>query len=420
MAAAFVGFWLTASSSVIKARASRCATWVGAWFAWTSLSALFSPTAKLGEVLGHVVVSCSIFLLVYLSAAVTPALEAIAAAIVTSAVWIGLVCLQLAMSPEQCIAFPEDAPLGALGAADGRPCEAPETCYRDAPDPDALYRCEQAGWFGTTTVDEGRTRYVGVFHDPNETSLAVALAIPLAVALWRRRRTFATFALAAASASTATAAVVTTRSRGGLLVLGTLPIAYAWLSGRRKLALGSVLLVGTLATFAARTGERAAASTAERLEILQEGLAMLRAYPLTGVGAGQFTEHHALTAHNSFLLAASEGGLLGLFLWTAVASRAVGAFPPPLSTTDDHVPSDEANWRLAVRVSTCALITGSLFLSMNHHVLTWLYVGLASAVSARHERRTVAAGLPFTTFEIVRIGALAMLALLGIVVAARS
>src|SRR5205807_5027158 len=66
-------------------------------------------------------------------------------------------------------------------------------------------------------------------------------------------------------------------------------------------------------------------STMERIECWATALDLFRGSPLYGVGKGQFIEHHYLTAHNSFLLAVSETGFPGLFLFTTVVFLAFKA-----------------------------------------------------------------------------------------------
>jgi putative inorganic carbon (HCO3(-)) transporter len=64
-----------------------------------------------------------------------------------------------------------------------------------------------------------------------------------------------------------------------------------------------------------RTIDAEEASAEGRLDAWYEGFQMLFHHPLFGVGMGQFTEHHHLTSHNSFVLVFSELGLVGYFLW---------------------------------------------------------------------------------------------------------
>lgn len=45
---------------------------------------------------------------------------------------------------------------------------------------------------------------------------------------------------------------------------------------------------------------------------------MLMSHPILGVGKGMFTDHHWLTAHNSFVLVLAELGLVGYFVWLSV------------------------------------------------------------------------------------------------------
>ena len=72
------------------------------------------------------------------------------------------------------------------GSYDGRPCVTPRECYLGDAEPGGQYMCEHIGWFGTTSVGNGRVRYRGVLQDPNELALAGGIGLPLAFALGQR------------------------------------------------------------------------------------------------------------------------------------------------------------------------------------------------------------------------------------------
>jgi GNAT superfamily N-acetyltransferase len=301
----------------------------------------------------------------------------VAATLVTSSCFIAAACLDLGKRSTVCVALPDDAEPRAEGEPDGRSCESVEECWRDPPRLDASYRCERASPLGLRTVDGGRLRYIGILADPNEAGLALALAIPLALALYRRG-TSRTGALGRALIVTLLlGALAGTRSRGAFAALVAAMVAYAWQSGVSRRALAALVVAAPLVVGAARSGERAEASTTERLEIWTEGLAMVRSAPLLGVGRGAFIEHHDLTAHDSFLLAAAEDGIVGLTLWSGLMLSASGLGAGRREPADSE---DVLRWRRAVRSSLAGLALGSMFLSLNRHALTWVHLDLAAGV----------------------------------------
>jgi O-antigen ligase len=67
-----------------------------------------------------------------------------------------------------------------------------------------------------------------------------------------------------------------------------------------------------------RTIDAEESSAAGRIDAWYEGMQMFLANPVFGIGQGDFTDHHILTAHNSFVLVFSELGLPGYFIWIAI------------------------------------------------------------------------------------------------------
>src|SRR3546814_18467251 len=55
-----------------------------------------------------------------------------------------------------------------------------------------------------------------------------------------------------------------------------------------------------------------------RIESWYDGIQMFLANPVFGVGVGNFTYHTWLTAHNSFVLALAEHGIVGYTFWPAI------------------------------------------------------------------------------------------------------
>lgn len=322
-------------------------------------------------------------------------MERVVLAVVSSCLVVGAICLQLATRPLTCVALPDIGDPNAEGVSDGRPCATVAECWHDPPDPEASYRCERVGPFGNRTVDGGRVRHVGVLSDPNEVALALALAVPLAFGLKKQRRhSRATASLCVATIAVAALVVFLSGSRSGVLALAVVPFAYTLAGRPARHLLGAALLAVPIILVGGRTGERAAASTSERLEAWYEALSMFREHPLLGVGRDQFLVHHHLTAHNSPLLAAAEDGFIGLTLWIALFLAALGLVPRLTRRAYAIDQSAHMTWRNAVRSALAALIVGSIFLSLNRHVLTWVHVGLAAAAAGTQGGSTPNNGAP--------------------------
>jgi O-antigen ligase len=117
-----------------------------------------------------------------------------------------------------------------------------------------------------------------------------------------------------------------TNSRGTLVATIALFGYWFWTSyGTKKtLVAGTVLLPAlffVISKFRTITTEEESAEG--RLEAWYEGYFMLTSNPLFGVGYSQFLEYHFRTAHNSFVLAFSELGLVGLFVWCALLTTTI-------------------------------------------------------------------------------------------------
>jgi O-antigen ligase len=134
--------------------------------------------------------------------------------------------------------------------------------------------------------------------------------------------------------------------------------------------------------FGGRSGEEADSSSLERIDLLYEGIDMIRAYPVLGVGAGQFIDHAygGMTAHNSYVLAAAELGLPGSLLWmmlvyTSIKIPWVVAIRP-LPELDPGV----RPFALAMVVAFAGMLVGVFFLSFCYKALLFVFFGLSGAM----------------------------------------
>jgi O-antigen ligase len=178
--------------------------------------------------------------------------------------------------------------------------------------------------------------------------------------------------------------IVLTGSRGGqLVVIAVVGAALVRRHGLRGVAFGALVALPVVA-FGGRAGEEADSSSLERIDLLYEGMDMIRAHPLLGVGVDQFVDHAPgqMTAHNSYVLAAAELGLPGCLLWTMlvytsikipwiIATRAPPSLDPRL-----------APMATALLVAFAGLLVGVFFLSFCYKAVLFLYFGLSGALFA--------------------------------------
>lgn len=356
-------------------------------FIWSIIAtALNAPDAVLRTAL-EFAVPVTLYVVVAHSVHTFRAFQWVTGTVLALTILLAAIAAHQGVAPWGCVRVdPERTGDITIGEPDGRSCRPLEDldCYlRGEPEPGADYICEHVGAFGTTSV-AGRVRYRGVLQDPNELALALGIGLPLAFAFAGRRKNGWRGIVAGGTFTLVTLAVYFTQSRGGQLVIAGVLGIYALHRWRWKAATVMLVLAPVVLAVAMGGGDSgrvdAAASTEERYEAWATGIEMFRGSPLFGVGHGQFVQHHYLTAHNSYVLALAELGLVGMFLWGAVLYLTVKI---PLVALIRYHGREEARvarvWALGLLSALGGLLVGIFFLSFAWHLIFWAYVGLSGA-----------------------------------------
>ncbi|WP_437839910.1 O-antigen ligase family protein [Sorangium sp. So ce1153] len=428
-----------------------------AFLAWAALTtALKRPTALEERGLQLATVA-GVFLAVSFAAASPRGLRALAITLVGCAALTTAVAIVQAFQPYGCmLAAPEDWEGKGELEPDGRPCETNLDCRKDPPVPDGNYRCERPGPLGTSTID-GRVRYRGSLADPNELSLMAGMSIPLAIALAERhagrrrdgrppplpgradagrpprarpalpllltdrllsRVCAALRALPVTAVIVAIGAmVVMSRSRSGLIVyLAVLGLSFIRRSG--SLGVIAACFVGPpMLLLGGRSGDEATESSEERAALLREAFEMIRRTRGIGVGAGQFGDESSfgLTAHNSYMLAAAETGLLGMCLFALVLYASLKV-PLAIWLGDVEVGPAARRFAPAIFVSLCGALIGIFFLSWAYKDVLYMVLGASAALygAARAEDGRVSVRVSAREAALVCGGMFAVLALLNV------
>ncbi len=263
--------------------------------------------------------------------------------------------------------------------------EAVQFCYSG---PEAKkgvkYQCEKPGMFTTSSIDGGRVRYLGVLSDPNELALATSLALPIAFAFFERKRTTLRLLLLLGSLGLIAYEVVNTKSRGGQIVFGMVLGAYFVRKyGLKRGVVIAGVLTGPLVMMGGRSGDAADQSAIDRLEAAAAAIKLLLSYPIKGCGYNQFTEHHPLTAHNAYLLAASELGWPGLICFVAIIYLCTKTMFNVLRfdfAEDDLEAPAIKTLAMAMLAAFAGIAIGVFFLSWTYHFVLWIHFGLAGAL----------------------------------------
>ncbi len=124
-------------------------------------------------------------------------------------------------------------------------------------------------------------------------------------------------------------------------------------------------------------------SASERVVAWTEGLEMLKAQPILGVGYGQFLDHHTLTAHNSLVLCFAETGLLGCFFWVGLIVVTLLELHGLKNLPGDE-PFDDMvrRWAEGLQLSLLGFMTAAFFLSRTFAPTLYLIIGLSAALAA--------------------------------------
>ena len=264
------------------------------------------------------------------------------------------------------------------------------------------------GWTGMPLVQDGRIQYIGIFSDPNDLGLYFVSVLPMAFYLSKRGGLFGLAKLFwLAGAALLLYGVYLTNSRGALLAVALMVGVWLWL--RRGLVIAALVGgVGLAAMMAlpSRLQELDASeeSAAGRVDAWYEGLQMFQEHPVFGVGAGNFTEHHYLTAHNSFVLALAETGFVGYTIWFAFVGYGfwmmfrLQRYRPELHGHDLADQVLAANWQEMHDIATtlfivlCGFYMAAFFLSRTYVI--FLYTIAAMVVAEYTMARELFSDLP--------------------------
>jgi len=315
-------------------------------------------------------------------------LRVAALSILSLSLFLGGVAILQARSPFQCVLVDAGVPGYEVGRTDGRNCESAVEC-RVGMGPGEDYVCERPGPLNTTSVGHGRVSYRGILADPNELALALCMAIPFALIISVRKRSPWRPLLLAATVAIVLPVTIWTASRTGQLVFVTVMGVYMLQRAGWKGVLAAAVLAGPVLLLGGRDTGEVDESAMGRLEAWGAGLHMFTSSPIWGIGKGQFTEHHVLTAHNTFILLLAELGLVGLALWIGMFYVAFKIVVLAARRYRDRPDGEMAyEWARGLLSCLCGLAVGTSFLSLGYHPVVWTMLALPGAyyvATRRHD-----------------------------------
>ncbi len=224
---------------------------------------------------------------------------------------------------------------------------------------------------------------VGLFSDPNDLCVILAFGMALCLGVAMTSRGVLGTLLWLLPLVPMGYACLLTKSRGGVLAIlaGIAGTAFARLGWKRSVPFLAVALPGLLLGIGGRQGSVGGGGTAhERLMLWADGLGELFRMPFhipTGLAPGFYLEEFGHVAHNSYVNAYVELGVLGGGLFFTAVYLAVRRTHAALR--DPAAPP----WATALGPylfgALCAYAVGCYSLTRNFHIPTYLALGLAAA-----------------------------------------
>lgn len=230
-----------------------------------------------------------------------------------------------------------------------------------------------------------RIAAAGIFGNPNDLARIIVIGITICLFPLAHKGSFLSRAVWLVPLAMFGYALQLTYSRGGLLAMiaGLVVLFHARFGARKGTAI-ILLLLPLLVVFAGRqTDLDTSSGTGQlRIRLWSEGLVAMRSSPVFGIGAGKYFRMAGNHAHNSFVEAFVEIGLVGgTFFCAAFYLASTGLYRLKSHELED---GDPELWRL--RPYVLSLVVGTIvsqFSSSREYSLpTYMILGLAEVYLA--------------------------------------
>ncbi|MBV5283942.1 MAG: O-antigen ligase family protein [Paludibacter sp.] len=230
------------------------------------------------------------------------------------------------------------------------------------------------------SVGVERIRWYGVFNDPNDFGMVLILVVPLIFELMFRGN----YLFSIVSMSLILPAIFYTNSRGTILAGLVSVCAYFVLRYKsyKGLAIGGFIAFLLFAFGPSRISSISGkeASAYGRISAWYEAYQMFKENPFFGVGHNMFTDHHWLTAHNSYVLVMAELGAVGLFFFTGLIYHPLYWLWQNVFVQQAHsISKTDLGLISAIYASFAGILFSMFFLSRSYMLLPFLMFALASA-----------------------------------------
>lgn len=232
----------------------------------------------------------------------------------------------------------------------------------------------------------GRINWISIFGDPNDLGLTLVIAVGILIAFLFGKVKFITRIVVLSILGYMLYALYLTNSRGAFVALMAAVFFY-FVRKTKKFLLGGI--IGTLFVFlifAFGPSRLALMSTDEesafnRADAWYYGIELTKANPIFGVGYKMFEEDFPMTAHNTFVLAMAESGLLGLFFLVGLFYISFKGLSL-VQKNNEHL----KNYSYGLQAALVGFAAAAFFLSRLYIILPYMLFALsASLVNVTHE-----------------------------------
>lgn len=257
---------------------------------------------------------------------------------------------------------------------------------------------DKIGWTGVKAMvrhDSGedpvwQARYTGPFQDPNDMGMLLACVLPMIFYLWKTSKNIVMKLAWVGCALLIFEGIYIVNSRGTILAAVAPVLLFFALRYNLAKALVpiAVMVPVAIAVLPSRIFISNDESSQQRIEAWYQGYLMFKSNPIFGVGMNNFIEHHYKTAHNSWVLAYAELGLIGFYFWILVIFGSLHMAyhymrlpkqPEAARVADEATLRDEVLIAATLFYSMVAAYVSAFFLSRTYSFLIYLLCGLCAA-----------------------------------------
>ena len=232
--------------------------------------------------------------------------------------------------------------------------------------------------FGSFFNGDFRVQGTGMFQDPNDFAMLYVVAIPFVFTFLQTHTMILAKFFVAASFPAMLYVLYYTQSRGGVVGLGAMSLAYVWFSMRtailRLLVISAVL--GVVVAFGPARARESVYEGSAGGRIMQWGYGnqFLKQNPLFGIGYGRWLDYSDQVAHNSFVTCYGELGLFGYSFWFSLLWLVLRSVYKIVRLE----PLDRGTRRLAIGLfaALAGFYASAFFLTRTYNPFLYLMLGL--------------------------------------------